>query len=35
MQNGTEARNQLIKPSLDLPKTRSFVESLINIRESI
>ena len=35
MQNGTEAKNQLIKPSLDLPKTRSFVESLIDIRESI
>jgi nucleoside-diphosphate-sugar epimerase len=35
MQNGTEAKNQLIKPSLDLPKTRSFVQSLIDIRESI
>ncbi len=35
MQNDIEAKNQLIKPSLDLPKTRSFIESLIDIRESI
>lgn len=35
MQNGIEAKNQLIKPSLDLPKTRNFVESLIDIRESL
>jgi nucleoside-diphosphate-sugar epimerase len=35
VRNGIEAKNQLIKPSLDLPKTRSFIESLIDIRESI
>ena len=35
MQNGIEAKNQLIKPSLDFPKTRNFVESLIDIRESL
>jgi nucleoside-diphosphate-sugar epimerase len=35
IENGLEAKNQLIKPSLDLPRAGNFVESLIDIRESI
>lgn len=35
IESGLEAENQIIKPSLALPKTRSFLESLIDIRNSI